>query len=252
VFNVPGNHGYDHGDVMLLNWPEENAVRTSGGKYQLESYPSFKGGSTTPGTYPSIWYAFDAGPARFYALSAAWDDSNVGTGTQYEIDRDAHWTPSSSEYQWLKNDLAAHPNALKFAFFHYPLYGDTHGQGSDPFLQGGEGTLQGLLNQYDVKIAFNGHAHGYERNRPDYGGLISYVFGNGGASLGSVGGCESFDLFAIGENGTRCGSAPAGLSNEQVYGFAKVTVDGRRVTVSPTNSLGQVLDQQTYDFSAPK
>lgn len=80
AFHVAGNHGYRYGDVALLNWPEENAARTSGGMYVLESYPAYNG--SAPGVYPSMWYAFDAGPARFYALTAAYDDNNVGNGTR--------------------------------------------------------------------------------------------------------------------------------------------------------------------------
>ena len=184
VFNVTGNHGFTNGNVQVVNWPQKQAAATSGGKYLMESYPSING--STPKSYPSMWYAFDAGPARFYALTSAWGDSNVGTGSVYENDRDAHWSPSSAEYQWLKADLAAHPSSLKFAFWHYPLYADSGGQPSDTFLQGGDGTLQGLLDQNNVAIAFNGHAHGYERNKPDAAGLVSYVLGNGGAALGKV------------------------------------------------------------------
>jgi chitodextrinase len=214
----------------------------------MESYPSING--SNPQSYPSMWYAFDAGPARFYSLTAAWSDSNLGTGTVYENDRDAHWKPGAAEYEWLKADLAAHPNALKFAFWHYPLYADSSGQPSDTFLQGGAGTLQGLLDQNDVAIVFNGHAHGYERNRADAAGLLSYVVGNGGAALGQVSGCSAFDLYAIGASGTHCGSAAAGLSNDQVYGFVKVTVAGNRVTVTPTDELGQTHDVRTYTFAS--
>ena len=160
--------------------------------------------------------------------------------------------PSSAEYQWLQNDLAAHPNSLKFAFWHYPLYADSGTQGSDTYLQGGDGTLQGLLNDNGVNIAFNGHAHGYERNKADAGGMVSYVFGNGGADLGAVSGCKSYDLYAIGLNGTHCGAAPSGQSNDHVYGFAKVKVDGRKVTVTPTDELGRTFDIQTYNFPASK
>src|SRR6476469_6021775 len=162
----------------------------------MEPYPSING--SNPTSYPSFWYAFDAGGARFYVLTTSWGDQNIGTGSVYANDAAAHWTPSSAEYQWLQADLAAHPGALKFAFWHYPLYADSSGQPSDSFLQGGAGTLQGLLDQYGVAIAFNGHAHGYERNLPDPAGLVSYVFGNGGAALGSVSGCHTFDAFAIG------------------------------------------------------
>src|SRR5262249_32288759 len=159
------------------------------------SYPSINGSS--PGSYPSMWYAVDAGPARFYMLTTAWADSNPGSGGVYTRDAAAHWSTTRPEYQWLQTDLIAPPNAPKLAFWHYPLYADSSGQPSDPSLQGGAGTLQGLLDQYGVAMVFNGHAHGYERNAPDAAGLVSYVFGNGGASLGSVSGCHSFDLYAI-------------------------------------------------------
>ncbi|MBK5331594.1 MAG: metallophosphoesterase [Ilumatobacteraceae bacterium] len=251
VFNVTGNHGFTNGAVQVQNWPEGNAAASSGGKYAMESYPSING--SNPQSYPSMWYAFDAGPARFYALTTSWSDSNFGTASVYENDRDAHWKPGAAEYEWLKADLAAHPNALKFAFWHYPLYADSSGQPSDTFLQGGTGTLQGLLDQNNVAMVFNGHAHGYERNRADAAGLLSYVVGNGGAALGQVSGCSSFDLYAIGASGSHCGSAPAGLSNDHVYGFVKVTVNGNRVTVTPTDELGRTYDIQTYTFagSAP-
>jgi hypothetical protein len=247
VFNVTGNHGFTNGNVQVVNWPEKNAATSSGGRYAMELYPSVNG--TSQKNYPSMWYAFDAGNARFYILTTAWSDSNTGTASVYQDDHDQHWTVNSAEYQWLQADLAAHPNALKFAFWHYPLYADSKGQPSDTFLQGGPGTLQGLLDQNHVAIVFNGHAHGYERNRADTAGLVSYVLGNGGAAMGSVSGCSSFDLYALGSGGTHCGAAPAGLSVDHVYGFARVTVNGNQVTVAPTDEMGRTFDVQTYTFN---
>ena len=79
--------------------------------------------------YPSTWYAFDAGQARFYVLDTAWDDTNSGTATPFKNDFDNHWGPSSPQYQWLANDLATHPRALRFAFWHYPLNSDSSESG---------------------------------------------------------------------------------------------------------------------------
>jgi chitodextrinase len=246
AFNVTGNHGFTNGQVQVANWPEENAAATSGGRYRMEPYPAVNG--STPRDYPSFWYAFDAGPARFYVLTAAWSDSNVGTGSPYQNDRDAHFLPTSDEYRWLEADLAAHPGALKFAFWHYPLYADSPSQGSDTFLQGGAGTLQGLLDQHGVAMSFNGHAHGYQRNAADAGGMVSYVFGNGGAALGRLSStCSPNDRYAIGSGGTHCGAAPA-VPDARVYGFAKVTVTGHQVTVTPTDQFGGTYDVQTYTF----
>jgi len=246
VFNVPGNHGFFAGATQTVNWPEGNAARTSGGRYATEAYPSI--GGTVAGRYPSFWYAFDAGPARFYVLTAAWGDDTAGPAGAYAADAAQHFTPSRAEYRWLARDLAAHPRALKFAFWHYPIYADTVNAESDTALQGGPGTLQGLLNAHEVNVAFNGHAHGYERNRPDAGGMVSYVLGNGGADLGPISSCSAFDLYAIGAYGTHCGFAPAGLTNDHVFGFAKVTVNGQQVTVAPTDELGRTYDVQTYVF----
>jgi hypothetical protein len=246
LFNVTGNHGFTNGAVQIMNFPEQNTAAASNGKYLMENYPSING--STAKSYPSMWYAFDAGPARYYILTVAWGDSNIGTGSVYKNDRDAHWAPSSAEYRWLQSDLAAHPNALKFAFWHYPLYADSSSQPSDTFLQGGPGTLQGLLDTNNVAMAFNGHAHGYERNKPDAAGLVTHVVGNGGAALGHVSGCSSYDLYAIGSSGSHCGAAPA-TTNSEVFGFLKVTVNGRTVTVTPTSSTGRTYDVQTYTFA---
>jgi fibronectin type 3 domain-containing protein len=131
-----------------------------------------------------------------------------------------------------------------------PAPPDSSSQPSDTYLQGGAGTLQGLLDANNVAIAFNGHAHFYQRNAPDSAGLVSYVLGNGGAAIGRVSGCSSTDLYAIGSNGTHCGAAPAGLCDDHVYGFAKVTVNGNQVTVTPTDELGRTYDVQTYTFPA--
>ncbi|HET7899754.1 MAG TPA: fibronectin type III domain-containing protein [Candidatus Nanopelagicales bacterium] len=248
LFNVTGNHGFTQGAVQVLNWPEANAASGSGGRYAMEPYPSING--STAKSYPSMWYAFDAGGARFYALTAAWSDSNIGTGTVYADDHDAHWTTASAEYQWLAADLAAHPGGVKFAFWHYPLFAANSPQQPDTYLQGGPGTLQGLLDQYGVSIAFNGHAHGYQRNRADAAGLLTYVVGNGGAAMGKVLGCAPVTLYAIGAGGTSCGSAPVGQTDDHVYGFVRVVVNGGRVTVVPTDELGRTYDVQTYTFGS--
>jgi fibronectin type 3 domain-containing protein len=242
VFNVIGNHGFDSGSTQILNWPEGNAASSSGGRYAMESYPSVNGAAAS--SYPSMWYAFDAGRARFYILTTAWSDSNPGNG-QYGSDAAAHWRTTSAEYQWLKNDLATHPRALKFAFWHYPLYANPK---TDSSIQGGTGTLQGLLDANNVNIVFNGHLHAYERNKPDAAGMVSYVFGNAGASGEAVSGCSSWDAYAIGAGGSHCGAAPAGLSADHVFGFGKVTINGQQVTVAPTDEMGRTFDVQTYTF----
>jgi hypothetical protein len=249
LFLSVGNHGLVN--TFFQNWPEATAVAGSGGRYQMQSYCCVNG--TTSHQYPSVWYAFDVGNARFYVLGTSWDRANVGTASIYENDYDYHWTPTSAEYQWLENDLAAHPSALKFAFFHFPLYSDTGSQSSDTFLQGPD-SLEGLLAGYGVDIAFNGHAHIYERNlKPDSGSLISYITGAGGTiDLASISTCSSYDAYAIGwsdstNKGTACNAKVPG-GRDRVYHFLLVSVSGSTVTVTPTNERGEHFDVQTYQF----
>jgi hypothetical protein len=251
-FPVLGNHGFNAN--FLLIWPGASAAAGSNGRFQIDNYCCLNG--TASANYPSVWYAFNAGPARFYMLEAAWANSNLGTGSLYENDFDYHWTPGSPEYQWLEHDLATHPAQVKFATFHFPLYSANATETSDAFLHG-PNSLEGLLSRYGVDIAFNGSAHIYERNNANgAGGLISYVTGGGGAPLEPVTQCSGLAgivAFAIGwsnssARGSACGAASRPVSPSQVFHFLLVRVDGNTVTVTPTDSLGRTFDSQTYVF----
>jgi hypothetical protein len=252
TFPVLGNHGRTA--TFLQNWPTSDALAASGGQYAMVTYPGQAGAATA--TYPTAYYAFDVGPARFYVLDADWTDSNVGTSTLYGQDYLNHWAPGDAEYEWLKADLAAHPGGLKFATFHFPLHSDNATETSDTMLQGTNG-LEGLLAANGVDIVFNGHAHMYERNAPVIGSMVSYVTGGGGATLEPTAGhgCTSVDLYSIGWDptagvGSRCGTgATTPASPSQVYHFLHVSVSGTDVTVAPENALGTVFDQITYHFT---
>ena len=209
---------------------------------------------TSSKSYPSEWYAFDAGRARFYVLDATWSNSNVGDADLYENDYDAHWTSSRAEYQWLANDLASHPRSVSFAFFHFPMYADNAHETSDPWLTGSS-HLEGLLGRYGVDIVFNGHAHIYQRNRASATGMpVSYVTGGGGGRLAPVSDCSSIDQYAIGwsyssgTHGSDCGSAPRPSTIDRVFHFLLVTVSGTQVTVTPTDELGRTFDVKSYSF----
>jgi hypothetical protein len=250
LFAAQGNHGMTN--VPLVNWPEDRAVATSGGRYQMDTYCCANG--TSSASYPSVWYAFEAGGARFYVLEATWANSNVGSTDLYDNDYDAHWTTSSAEYRWLAADLAAHPGHLKFAFFHFPMYSANATEASDPLLQGST-HLEGLLGRNGVAIAFSGHAHTYARTQPSASGMpVSYVTGGGGATLEPVSRCGAPIVAAIGwsysssTHGSACGPLAPPTSIDRVFHFLLVTVDGSSVTVAPTDELGRTFDVQTYRF----
>jgi Calcineurin-like phosphoesterase/Fibronectin type III domain len=252
IFTAAGNHGLSgttHTDITT--WTQDVAVSSSGGRYQNDVYCCVNGSSSA--NYGSEWYAFDAGPARFYMLDSAWGDTNGGNASPYANDAAAHFAPGTPEYEWLLNDLRAHPTGLKFVFSHYPFYSDNNTQPSDTFLEGAS-NLEGLLAQYDVKMVFNGHAHIYERNTPSGPNMpVTYVTGGGGGTLEPMGHCHAYDAYAIGwspskSKGSACGAAPPPTSPTKVFHFLKVTVSGSTVTVTPTDENGNTFDVQTYNF----
>ena len=251
--HFPTNANHGRNGTFLQMWPSAQTAAAAGGRFQMDTYCCTNG--TSSASYPSVWYAFDQGGARFYVLDASWADTNNGTATIYENDYDNHWTPASPEYQWLQRDLANHPGSLKLAFWHYPLYVDNSTQTSDTFLQGPT-SLEGLLHNYGVSMAFSGHAHVYERNLAPAGGFVSYVTGGGGGRPQPVSHCSAIDAYAIGwstssGSGSKCGAGVKPTSALQFHHFLLVTVNGRQVTVTPTDSQGRTFDVQTYDFSAP-
>ena len=150
IFASEGNHGFTQHLPYLQNFPGITAAQASGGRFASESYCCI---STLPSAtnYPSAWYAFDWGSARYYVLDGAWAD---GTGA-YQGDFLAHWNgsvpgcgPCGAELTWLKSDLASHASTpIKFAFFHYPLHSDSSGQPSDTYLDGPERTGRPLGQQ---------------------------------------------------------------------------------------------------------
>jgi hypothetical protein len=292
LYSVTGNHGRN--GTFFSTWPTETNRSNSTGVYGVSTpYPATDGVSA--GNYPSDWYAFTVSGVRFYVLDADWSDvaQNGSLGSacppssasqlpgasycpSYQVERDMHWQQSSLEYQWLVHDLAQDKaargdSALRMAFFHYPLRVDQNNYTTqqDVYLQnsranpnGGSSSLEALLASNNVNMAFNGHAHLYERNVAPLGGVPNYVTGGGGAVPSNVApsaACSSTDVYARGWDpshavGSSCGTPTAGTAKPtaaaQVYHFLKVTVSGTDVSINPTDSTGAVFDPMTYHFAA--
>lgn len=244
IFPVLGNHDFLSSArllPMLVNFPQDRAAELSGGSYERT------------GEFPNAWYAFNVGNARFYVLMTAWAGPEMTNDDMYRLDYENHWRPGSAEYEWLRNDLAAHPNELKFAFVHFPFYSDNSAQISDTYLQG-PNSLEGLLASHGVDITFAGHAHIYQRNHPQVGELVTYVTGGGGARLAAMNHCREYNAYGLGwsyikDEGSSC-NAQVPQTPTHVYHFLLVKVDGNTVTVTPTDQHGHTFDEVTYTINA--
>src|SRR5262245_1014634 len=105
-------------------------------------------------------------------------------------------SPSSAQYIWLQNDLAATNQFCKFVVFHEPAYSSD----KDNKLKDKADIVQNfvpLFEQYGVDVVLNGHWHDYERMKPllggqvssiEAGGVVYVVTGGGGAGLVGVSG----------------------------------------------------------------
>ncbi len=292
TYVADGNHGQN--PTTLMDWPTTATAESSGGTYD-EDFPnnSASDGVSPTITSPDDWYAFSSGNVRVYVLDAAWGDSNIGSATGslcptpsdclgYQADASEHWQTTSPEYQWLQKDLSnsAYSGMVKMAVFHFPLRSVNATQPSDPYLENDSSvnpaaatSLEALLAEHGVALAFNGHAHTYQRIIPNHAyasnQLINYVTGGGGGWSEPVtgGSCSTMittaSVYALGWSpaqtaaaqssspgkGSSCGQnvpAASTVSAADVYNYLQVTVQGSSVTVTPYNAAGQPFDQQTY------
>jgi len=130
------------------------------------------------GTYPTgpagpagkFYYSFDVGQWHLVALNSNCAEiGGCGAG--------------STQEQWLRADLAAHPNACVLAYWHHPRFSSgMHGDDATV------GPLFQALYDAGAEIVLTSHDHDYERfapqrpdaTRDDAGGLVEIVVGTGG------------------------------------------------------------------------
>jgi hypothetical protein len=118
------------------------------------------------------YYSYDLGDWHLIALNSNCSDVSCEAGSPQE--------------EWLKADLAAHPNACTIAYWHHPRFSSgTHGNDENLAL------FWQHLYEADVEIVLSGHDHTYERFAPqspeairdDTKGVRQFVVGTGGKNL---------------------------------------------------------------------
>jgi hypothetical protein len=167
TYPVPGNHEYG----------TENAA----------GYFRYYGGR---GHSPDGWYSFDLGSWHVIALNSAVCSPYYG----------APCGPGTPQYEWLKRDLATHPNAdypCTLAYWHHPRWDWEHYQNNawvDSFDYDRAQPFWDLLVGAGADLALSGHNHSYSRWLPmdehgdyDPNGVTQFIVGTGGRNLNAFG-----------------------------------------------------------------
>jgi len=118
------------------------------------------------------YYSYDVGAWHVVALNSECTEPGVGG-----------CSASSPQVQWLKADLAAHPNTCTLAYFHRPYFSDNGGTVAKVK------QLFTALYNGGADVLLVGHQHIYERFRPqspsgaaDSNGVRQFIVGTGGRS----------------------------------------------------------------------
>ena len=153
-----------------------------------------------------LYWSFDYGPMHVVML-----------------DQYTSYTPGSTQYNWLKADLAASSKTWKFVVFHEPGWSAGGGHANNTSVQQ---NLQPLFVQYGVSLVFNGHNHYYAR--ASVSGVTHLTLGGGGA--------PSY---------TPQSGQPDIVKTVSGYSFGEFSISGNTLTAQIVSSSGSVVDSFT-------
>jgi hypothetical protein len=210
---VAGNHDY-----YWDGWAPNNPHSGSNGS----GYFGYFGDIAYP---PYGFYSFDLGSWHFIALNSV---------LVFDYNYTEPGNPAYLQFQWLKQDLASHPNAKypgTVVFFHHPLY-DWETPNSPTWSSPELIPIWDLLYKSGVDIVFNGHSHTYQRWAPQdaYGnyqanGVREFVVGTGGYYLNNLGHNPKPANFVWGQD-QDFGALKLSLYRGS-YDFQFVSIDGK-------------------------
>ena len=153
-----------------------------------------------------LYWSFDYGPIHVVMLD------------QYTA-----YTAGSTQYNWLKADLAASTKTWKFVVLHEPGWSAGGGHANNLTVQT---DIQPLLQQYGVSILFAGHNHYYARVAVN--GVVELTVGGGGAP-----------------QYTPASGQPDIVVTSKSYSFGEFTINGNTLTAKIVNNSGATIDTFT-------
>ena len=136
------------------------------------------------------------------------------------LDQYTAYNAGSTQYNWLKNDLAASTKKWKFVVLHEPGWSAGGGHGNNTTVQK---DLEPLFRQYGVSVVFGGHNHYYARAVVD--GIQHLTVGGGGAPLASP-----------------SSSYPNIATVSKNYSYSEFTISGSTLTAKAYTAAGTAID----------
>ena len=171
----PSGSANDFRDCYDPAWGRHKArTRPSPGNHDYEQ----------PGALPYFnYFGANAGPSGlgYYRY-------RLGEWQIYSLNSNVPMDTSSSQGQWLRQELATNTSTCALAYWHFPLF--TSGpNGDNPATR----SLWRALNDFDADVVISAHDHLYERfapqdpdGRPDAEhGIRQFIVGTGGTNLTS-------------------------------------------------------------------
>lgn len=178
-----GDNAYDNGTLTEFN----NYYQPTWGRHKTKTHPTpgnheyhtsgasgyFDYFGTLAAERGKGYYSYDLGGWHLIALNTNSSCTTVACAA------------GSAQEQWLRADLAAHPNSCTLAYWHHPRFSS----GSHGSFQGAAALWQALYDA-NADVVLNGHDHSYERFAPqtpggardDARGIREFVVGTGGSS----------------------------------------------------------------------
>jgi hypothetical protein len=153
-----------------------------------------------------LYWSFDYGPMHVDVL-----------------DQYTSYGPGSTEYNWLKADLAATTKTWKFVMLHEPGWSAGGGHANNTTVQN---DLQPLFQQYGVSVVFAGHNHYYCRAMVN--GIVELTLGGGGAP-----------------QYTPAAGQPDIVTYTKAYSFGEFTISGNTLTAKVISNTGATIDTFT-------
>jgi hypothetical protein len=139
------------------------------------------------------------------------------------LDQYTPYNAGSTQYNWLKNDLAASTKPWKVIVLHEPGWSAGSGHGNNTTVQN---DIQPLAVQYGVSVIFGGHNHYYARAAVN--GIQHLTVGGGGAPLYAP------DT-----------SYPNLVKTSKSYGWSQFVINGNTMTSTAYDNSGNVIDTFT-------